>query len=204
MLLHSNLQLGKQDSVLKGLQKRFSEWPGRMYVSTEEHAPECIDSLEYSWTHALIRPPLPLLRTPEGPCHGSLWQRLGDAVSAAAARGRGRRAAEHPQLGCQCMSGQLINESGADGLRVYCQPYPQPGENLVAVWIVIALVLFLLLSVLWWVLLFRSKRPRLVQNMIDARKRLRGPPSSGVVTVVVTDIEGFSGGCRTSVERLRG
>ena len=32
----------------------------------------------------------------------------------------------------------------------------------------------------------------MLQNLIDMRKRLKGPPQGGVVSIVVTDIQGFS------------
>lgn len=35
----------------------------------------------------------------------------------------------------------------------------------------------------------------MVQNLIDMRKRLKGAPEYGTVSIVVTDIEGSSGGC---------
>ena len=35
----------------------------------------------------------------------------------------------------------------------------------------------------------------MLQRIIDMRKRLKGPPTSGMVTLVITDIEGFSGEC---------
>ena len=44
--------------------------------------------------------------------------------------------------------------------------------------------------------LFKSgRRPELLQNMLDLRKRLRGPPKGPRVTIVVTDIEDFSSEC---------
>ena len=33
----------------------------------------------------------------------------------------------------------------------------------------------------------------MLQNIIDMRKRLKGAPTSGMVSIVVTDIEDFSG-----------
>lgn len=38
----------------------------------------------------------------------------------------------------------------------------------------------------------RGSRPQMLQNLIDMRKRLKGPPQGGVVSIVVTDIQGFS------------
>ena len=40
----------------------------------------------------------------------------------------------------------------------------------------------------------RGARPQLVQDMINLRKRLRGMPQGGALSIVITDIEGFSGG----------
>ena len=39
----------------------------------------------------------------------------------------------------------------------------------------------------------RAGRPQVLQNIIDMRKRLKGVPTSGTVSIVVTDIEDFSG-----------
>lgn len=40
----------------------------------------------------------------------------------------------------------------------------------------------------------RGSRPVMLQNLIDMRKRLRGPPVGGDrISVVTTDVEGFSG-----------
>ena len=36
----------------------------------------------------------------------------------------------------------------------------------------------------------RSARPQLLQDVIDLRKRLRGAPTGGTVSIVVTDIQG--------------
>ena len=36
----------------------------------------------------------------------------------------------------------------------------------------------------------RGARPQLLQDMIDLRKRLRGAPTGGTVSIVVTDIQG--------------
>ena len=41
----------------------------------------------------------------------------------------------------------------------------------------------------------RAGRPQVLQNIIDMRKRLKGIPTSGTVSIVVTDIEDFSGVC---------
>ena len=38
----------------------------------------------------------------------------------------------------------------------------------------------------------RGRRPELLQNMLDLRKRLRGVPKGPKVSIVVTDIEDFS------------
>ena len=38
----------------------------------------------------------------------------------------------------------------------------------------------------------RGRRPELLQNMLDLRKRLRGVPKGPNVSIVVTDIEDFS------------
>ncbi len=43
-------------------------------------------------------------------------------------------------------------------------------------------------------LFHRSRKPAFLQNMLDMRKRLKGAPLAGQVSIVVTDIEGFSGG----------
>ena len=45
----------------------------------------------------------------------------------------------------------------------------------------------------------RGARPQLLQDMIDLRKRLRGAPTDGTVSIVVTDIQGtkykYEGAC---------
>ena len=46
----------------------------------------------------------------------------------------------------------------------------------------------------------RGRRPAMLQKMIDMRKRLRGPPTSGTISIVVTDIEGFSGDERGCIQ----
>ena len=53
-------------------------------------------------------------------------------------------------------------------------------------------------------MLRRNNRPQLLQSLLDARKRLRGAPTGGMVSVVVTDIEGFSGENRVLVGGGRG
>ena len=49
-------------------------------------------------------------------------------------------------------------------------------------------------------LIKRGRRPAMLQKMIDMRKRLRGPPTSGTISIVVTDIEGFSGDERGCIQ----
>lgn len=46
-----------------------------------------------------------------------------------------------------------------------------------------------------WALFVRGRRPMVVQYMLDARKRLKGPPQGGPMSIVVTDIEDFSSEC---------
>ena len=48
------------------------------------------------------------------------------------------------------------------------------------------------LLILRFFLIKRGRRPELLQNMLDLRKRLRGPPKGPRVTIVVTDIEAFA------------
>ena len=58
-------------------------------------------------------------------------------------------------------------------------------------------------SVCRFFLLRRASRPAVLQNIIDMRKRLKGAPTTGMVSVVVTDIEDFSGavgGCNRYFE----
>ena len=42
-------------------------------------------------------------------------------------------------------------------------------------------------------LLRKASRPQLLQEILDVRKRMRGCPTSGRVTIVITDIENYSG-----------
>ena len=44
-----------------------------------------------------------------------------------------------------------------------------------------------------WLVASSGSRPVLLQSMLDMRKRLKGAPLSGMVSVVVTDIEGYTG-----------
>lgn len=44
-----------------------------------------------------------------------------------------------------------------------------------------------------FIILRRASRPAVLQNIIDMRKRLKGAPTSGVVSIVMTDIEDFTG-----------
>ena len=39
----------------------------------------------------------------------------------------------------------------------------------------------------------RTSRPVFIQSAFNMRKRLMGPPRQGIISVVVTDIEGYSG-----------
>ena len=62
------------------------------------------------------------------------------------------------------------------------------------IFIIVALVTAAaLMAAVWFFLLRRANRPQVLQNIIDMRKRLKGPPTSGTVSLVITDIEGFSG-----------
>ena len=51
----------------------------------------------------------------------------------------------------------------------------------------------LLVGVAWYFLIRKASRPALLQDILDARKRKRGVPTGGKVSVVVTNIEGYSG-----------
>ena len=62
-------------------------------------------------------------------------------------------------------------------------------------WMIAIIVVVVLLLLLWslYQMCFRRKgRPILVQSMLNMRKRVKGEPTGGVITVVNTDIEGYS------------
>lgn len=44
-----------------------------------------------------------------------------------------------------------------------------------------------------WLLYYKNDRPALIQGILDLRKRMKGAPVSGRMSILVTDIEGFSG-----------
>ena len=45
---------------------------------------------------------------------------------------------------------------------------------------------------IWFFFFRRGSRPPFVQRILDLRKRMKGLPTSGTISIVVTDIEGFS------------
>ena len=69
------------------------------------------------------------------------------------------------------------NASSSTKLRLCPCDWPPPALRLPARW-----------------LLFRGRRVVLLQQLLDMHKHLQGPPKGGSVSIVVTDIEGFSGG----------
>ena len=50
-----------------------------------------------------------------------------------------------------------------------------------------------LVAIAWYFLIRKASRPALLQDILDVRKRKRGVPTGGKVSVVVTQIEGYSG-----------
>ena len=50
-----------------------------------------------------------------------------------------------------------------------------------------------LMGLIWYLFLRRGGRLHVLKGMINMRKGTRGPPTAGTVSIVVTDIERFSG-----------
>ena len=55
-----------------------------------------------------------------------------------------------------------------------------------------------LMELVWYLFLRRGGRLHVLKGMINMRKGTRGPPTAGTVSIVVTDIERFSGAWRGS------
>ncbi|GAX78741.1 hypothetical protein CEUSTIGMA_g6178.t1 [Chlamydomonas eustigma] len=94
-----------------------------------------------------------------------------------------------PTLSC------IPDNAGPGGLVWYSQ-YPW---ELVIVAVVATATIY---SFIWFFFLRRGNRPQLVQHMIDMRKRLRPAPVNGAMSIVVTDIEGFSDLMKNSPELM--
>ncbi|GAX82929.1 hypothetical protein CEUSTIGMA_g10356.t1 [Chlamydomonas eustigma] len=101
--------------------------------------------------------------------------------------------------GCQCTQGTMMVTHEYHGLTV-----PQCVEisrNSLSWWnqmpwifIIVALVAAaVLVGLAWYFLLRRASRPQILQDLIDMRRRIKGPSTAGTVSFVVTDIESFTG-----------
>ncbi|KAG1663614.1 hypothetical protein FOA52_009713 [Chlamydomonas sp. UWO 241] len=96
---------------------------------------------------------------------------------------------------CACTTGKLVITFDRGWPDAWCEPGLGMAwyEAYYWIWIIVSLLAaFLLTAAAVWCLFKRGSRPVFVQGMIDARKRLKGPARHGVVSIVVTDIEGFS------------
>lgn len=107
--------------------------------------------------------------------------------------------------GCQCSSGLAISYKSFQGLWVpQCsQPSSQQGWWIRYYWIFIIIgvvIIALVLLVLWHGL--NGHRPLVIQNILDAQKRAKGPPTMGMISIVTTDIEGFSDLMKSSPELM--
>ncbi|GAX78737.1 hypothetical protein CEUSTIGMA_g6174.t1 [Chlamydomonas eustigma] len=101
--------------------------------------------------------------------------------------------------GCACNSGFEMVMHFHYGLQVpYCVPIDLVDDRNILLkdsWIlaiIVALAVAALTAATWFFVFRKGSRLQVLQNMIDIRKRMKGPPSSGTLSIVVTDIEGFS------------
>ncbi|GAX78738.1 hypothetical protein CEUSTIGMA_g6175.t1 [Chlamydomonas eustigma] len=102
--------------------------------------------------------------------------------------------------GCQCGLGYLYTTHEYNGLKVVqCISMAQIGQSQLwwqsmpwDVTIIAAGVVITLAGMVWFFVFRKGSRLQVLQNMIDMHKRLKGAPTSGMVSIVVTDIEGFS------------
>ena len=98
--------------------------------------------------------------------------------------------------GCQCSNGLTMVIKSVMGLSVpqcISQSSAQTGWWIRLYWIFIILgvaLIALILFVLYHAL--NGHRPKVIQNILDTQKRSKGPPTSGMISIVTTDIEGFS------------
>ncbi|KAG1668570.1 hypothetical protein FOA52_007304 [Chlamydomonas sp. UWO 241] len=91
--------------------------------------------------------------------------------------------------GCGCVTGYAIyNESVPGEINISCVAV-DPSFKKWAIAIIVVGCFFALIGIAW---LYTAVGRQVLQNVSDLRKRLRGNPVSGAVSIVVTDIEGFS------------
>ncbi|GAX78739.1 hypothetical protein CEUSTIGMA_g6176.t1 [Chlamydomonas eustigma] len=110
--------------------------------------------------------------------------------------------------GCQCDVGYIYTTQEQDGINVVtCIPFVPNNSVLSRIqsWLyaVIVIVVAIILAFGAWFFFFRKgSRPQILQSMIDMRKRLKAPPFSGLLSIVVTDVEGFSDLMKASPELM--
>ena len=106
--------------------------------------------------------------------------------------------------GCQCDPGFLLLRSSYLGLLIVeCVIPPPPSDPWwVQYWwiflIIEAFAFAILLFVIWKAA--SGSRSKLMQEFFDAQRRAKGPPTTGQISIVVTDIEGFSNMMKGSPE----
>lgn len=108
--------------------------------------------------------------------------------------------------GCQCGNGLTLTTKLVLGLTVpQCISHSSSQQEwwlryywifIIIGTILVALVLFVLYHAL------NGQRPQVIQTILDAQKRSKGPPTSGMISIVTTDIEGFSDLMKTSPDLM--
>jgi class 3 adenylate cyclase len=107
--------------------------------------------------------------------------------------------------GCECDPGLLLVRSIVRGGLpvVECVIPPPPSDPWwVKYWwifLIIGLLAFLVLLVVVWKA-SSGARSKVLQEFYDAQRRAKGPPVTGQISIVTTDIQGFSELMRTSPE----
>ncbi|KXZ47811.1 hypothetical protein GPECTOR_32g423 [Gonium pectorale] len=112
--------------------------------------------------------------------------------------------------GCFCIDGfrevwvEHTDGEPSMGRRLTCVPVKTPWVQRYP-WVVVLIVLGGLLVAAWLTYLScyrRGKRAAILQNYYNLRKRVKGEPLGGQVSVVVTDIEGYSDLMKQSPELM--
>ena len=106
--------------------------------------------------------------------------------------------------GCECDPGLVLVRSVYRGMPIVeCMTPPPPSDPWwVKYWwifIIIGAFAFVVLLLVIWKAASGS-RSKLMQEFFDAQRRAKGPPISGQVSIVVTDIEGYSNMMKASPE----
>ncbi|GAX81930.1 hypothetical protein CEUSTIGMA_g9358.t1, partial [Chlamydomonas eustigma] len=100
--------------------------------------------------------------------------------------------------GCTCALGTQLVYFMRGNLKVaqcIAPSLPPPPWWQQMPWLLVIIALagaFTIMAVVLTCIYKRSVRPKILQDMLDMRKRIKGQPISGMVSIVVTDIEGFS------------